>query len=418
MLLELRYQLAEWAGRVPRGWRYAGVALLALLAVLAVARVASGGHQDTAGTAAAATAAQRDAGTPADGAVMLRRDGNAVLGVLRSNDGAVAAALSYTQQRNALLTGGTSSAVAAEVGSKLAPGGHDIGDRPAGIPDRAARQNAEAMLATRQGTLSWFTTPIAYRVRSYSDRRAVVRVYASLLSVGATPEEGAAAITYTLRDVTLTWSGGAWRIRSVKDTPDQPTPAFVAATDSSADAANRPIRDRVIRSTRADGVGLHDWLAAARPMMVGPQGMGSLSGAVRPEDRNVVGALARGMRKANRTRTAGFSWASSTPIAYRASACPGDTEPTVRCYEVLTHSTGYQGRGVALSGLQLAGLAVSTDPNDQGSTKYDLPATEQQKVLGGRLTIPVAGLPDSKTTNAAWQRSIQPLTPTLPASAR
>ena len=78
---------------------------------------------------------------------MLRRDGEAVLGVLRTTDGAAAAAISYVAQRNALLTGGTSAQTAAQVGGALAVGGHDVGADPASIPDRAGAVNTRAMLA-------------------------------------------------------------------------------------------------------------------------------------------------------------------------------------------------------------------------------------------------------------------------------
>jgi hypothetical protein len=353
---------------------------------------------------------------------MLRRDGLAVLGVLQTDDGAAAAALSYIGQRNALQTGGTSSAVAAEVGGKLALGGRDIGKRPASIPDRAADVNATAMLATRQGTLKWLTIPIAYRVRSYKPDRAVVRVFSAALNAWASPDQGSSTLGYSLRDVTLDWSDGAWRIRSVADTSDQPTPALVVATNSSAAAGRMPLKDGVIGSSDTATGGLYTWLQSASTVTVGPRGMGPVAGnAPAGADAAVLAVLASGYAKAvAKPRGGKGTWSAGAPIAYRAIRCPADggAAATTRCYEVLAAVTSVRGRGIALTNLQLAGLAVSTVPGQTGSVKFDMSQERQREVLGDPISIASAGLPDSKTTNAAWRRSAVPLTPTVPAVPR
>ncbi|MGX6446931.1 hypothetical protein ACVU7I_02505 [Patulibacter sp. S7RM1-6] len=422
MLRDLTAGIGEWVRRIPRGWRYAGAAALVLVLALAVFRGGSDEGQN-ATTGAAATAPGRSAGAPApEGAVMLRRDGAAVLGVLRTDDGAAAAALSYTGQRNALQTGGTSSAVAAEVGGKLALGGHDIGKRPASIPDRAAEVNATAMLATRQGTLKWLTLPIAYRVRSYTPDRAVVRVFSAALNAWASPDQGSSTLGYSLRDLTLDWANGAWRIRSVVDTPDQPTPALVATTNSSAAAERMPLQDRVIQTSDAATGGLYAWLQNASTVTVGPQGMGPVAGnAPAGPDAALLAALASGYAKAaaKQEGPAG-TWTAGAPIAYHAIPCPSDAAAaeTTRCYEVLAAATSLRGRGIALTNVQLAGLAVSTVPGQTGSVKFDISEDRQREVLGDPITIASAGLPDSRTTNAAWRRSAVPLAPTVPAVPR
>lgn len=419
MFGELRWAVSDWVRQIPRVWRYAGIATLALLVVVAVAGI-GGGSSSAARKEAVPGAPGRGAGAP-QGAVMLRRDGNAVLGVLRSDDGAAAAALSYLGQRNALQTGGTSSEVAAEVGSKLALGGHDIGKSPASIPDHAADQNAQAMLATRQGTLIWRTLPIAYHVQSYTSSRATVRVYSAALSVYSA-SQGSAAMGFSLRDVSLRWQSGAWRIDRVKDTPDQPTPALIAATNSDQEAAKLPIRDRLLSTRGGDASGLYQWLNGAAPIVAGPAGMGPVAGnQPTPQDQNFVAELQRGYTQAAQASAdpSHTTWTAGTPVAYRPALCPQtEQDDNVRCYELLLAATQVQGRGIALMSLSLDGIAVSTTSGAQGSVRFDLPQQRQQAVLNGVVNVASAGLPDSRTTNQAWRRSILPLTAAVPGGAR
>lgn len=419
MFGELWWAVSDWVRRIPRGWRYAGIAILVALLVIAVAGI--GGGSSATGEAAVSATATRGAGAPPQGAVMLRRDGNAVLGVMHSDDGAAAAALSYTGQRNALQTGGTSSAVAAEVGAKLALGGHDIGKNPASIPDHAADQNAQAMLATRQGTLIWRTLPIAYRVQSYTSSRATVRVYSAALSVYSATQ-GSAAMGFSLRDMKLRWQGGAWRIDRVTDTPDQPTPALIASTNSNAQASRLPIRDRLLAAEGRDASGLYRWLNGAAPIVAGPTGMGPVAGnRPTPADENFVAELQRGYAESARATAdrTGQTWSAGTPIAYRPIACPTSVQDDeTRCYELLLAATQVRGRGIALTALSLDGIAVSAKAGAQGSVRFDLTEQRQQDVLGGVVNVASAGLPDRRTTNQAWRRSILPLTPAIPGGAR
>ena len=210
MLGELFEQVVDWVRLVPRWARWGAVGLVAVVA--AAGRGARHGWR---------WARRGDRGPSARGAVpigavMLRRDGEAVLGVLRTTDGAAAAAISYVAQRNALLTGGTSARTAAQVGGALAVGGRDVGADPASIPDRAGAVNTRAMLATRAGQLVWWTIPFGYRLRSYRAARAVVRVFFALLDASALPGDGPAALTMNLQDVVLVWRSGAWRLWDVR----------------------------------------------------------------------------------------------------------------------------------------------------------------------------------------------------------
>lgn len=420
MFGEIWWAVSDWVRRIPRPWRYAGAAALVLLLVLAVAGVVGGGDSSPRKAEVAGTASRSDTG--AVGATMLRRDGYAVLGVLHSDDGAAAAALSYMGQRNALQTGGTSAAVAAEVGSKIAVGGHDVGKRPASIPDQAADVNAQAMLATRQGTLIWRTVPIAYRVRSYTSSRASVRVFSAALNVYS-PGQGATAMGFSLRDMTLSWMKGAWRIRSVDEVKDQPTPALVAAVDTSRQVRDLPIKDRILSSTDGSATGLFAWLNASTPVIAGPGGMGPVQGnQPAGEDARFVAELQRGYTDAAQRDTtedgAASAWTASAPIAYERVQCPRSVKRDSRCYELLSMTTTVQGRGVALTSLSLAGISVSTDPSVQGSFPFDVTKDHQRDVLGAPVNIASAGLPDARTTNAAWRRSALPLRPTIPGGPR
>jgi hypothetical protein len=420
MLRELTAVTGDWLRTVPRGWRIALGGALLLVAVLAAARVVRGGDRPARPPGAAA---DRRAGTTApQGAVMLRQDGAAVIGVLHTNDGAAAAALSYSVQRDRLLTGATSSAVAAEVGSRLAVAGHDIGDRPASIPDRAADRNAEAMLAARQGTTGSLTIPIAHRVRAYRGTRAVVRVFSALLNVGVDPARGPGAVGFATRDMTLSWSAGAWRIRSVVDTPDQPTPTIVVATNSRRDAATLPTRDRVLHADTSDSAGLFAWLRDASTIQVGPSGMGPTAGSTSPTtDRNLADALAGGFRRRARARSANLDspgWSASTPVAAATTACPTSVGDGLRCFEVLVAGTTLAERGIAIFNLQLAGLAVLAQPGRPGSVAFDVNDEVQRRVLGGTIRIASTGLPESRTTGAAWRRTTASLSAAIPASGR
>jgi hypothetical protein len=362
------------------------------------------------------------AGASQRGERLLERSGAAILGVARSRNGATAAALSYSVQRDRVLTGVTSSAVAAEIGSKLAVPGRDVGNRPAAIPDRAAARNPEAMLAGRRGTIAWLTTPIAYRVRSFRPGRSVVRIFASILNVAGDPGRGPGAITYVLRDITLTWADRSWRIRSVADVDDQPLPGVLVATDSDRNAGGRPPRDRVIPTRQSDSSGLFGWLRDADRLAVGPLGMGPVADAAAgpdARDKNLRDALAEGFaRSSARDTTTPRTWSAATPMASRPTNCPKSSSTDIRCYEVLVSGTSFRERRVAIANLRLVGLAVSTRPDRRGSVAFDLPAGAQERVLGGSVRITSTGLPAARTDGAAWQRSVLPLSPTSPATGR
>ncbi|MDO9353021.1 MAG: hypothetical protein Q7T55_04970, partial [Solirubrobacteraceae bacterium] len=386
MRRELTAVARDWLRSIPRGWRIAvGVALL-LVAVTAVLRGVRGAPEAT-DRATGGIEGRAATGPTANGAAMLRRDGAAVLGVLRTNDGAAAAALSYTAQRDRLLTGATSSSVSAEVGSEIAVAGRDIGDRPAAIPDRAAQRNPEGMLAARQGTVGWLTVPIAYRVREYSDRRAVVRVFSSILNVGADSSRGPGAIGFATRDMTLVWNDTRWRLRSVVDTADQPTPAIVVSTNSRRDAARLPTGERVLRADTRDSTGLFDWLREADPITVGPPGMGPIAGSTgRPLDSNLLAAVSAGFgRRAANAAASGPTpdgWSASSPIAAKPTACSTSVPEGLRCFELLVAGTSFRKHGIAITNLQLAGLAVASEAGRTGSVAFDLPDDLQRRVLG------------------------------------
>ena len=260
---------------------------------MGLALAALRGHDGGAGHGDAA--APRPRGAVAAGAVMLRRDGEAVLGVLRTTDGAAAAAISYVGQRNALLTGGTSAQTAAQVGGALAVGGRDVGADPASIPHRAAAVNTRAMLQTRAGQLVWWTIPLGYRVRSYTPARTIVRVFFGLLDASALPADGPAALTMNLQDVVLVWRSGAWRLWAVRPARDQPTVVAAFGLSARRELRSAPVPDRLIATRERTGVPLYSFLNLASPVLVGPAGMGPIAadaGAPGPDREPIVAGLA------------------------------------------------------------------------------------------------------------------------------
>jgi hypothetical protein len=421
VLREVYEQAVDWVRLAPRWARWGAVGLVALVAALAVARgIGAGGHADL--TAAPALRRARAAA----GAVMLRRDGEAVLGVLRTTDGAAGAAISYVAQRNALLTGGTSAQTAAQVGGALAVGGRDVGADPASIPDRAGAVNTRAMLATRAGQLVWWTIPFGYRLRSFSGARAVVRVFFGLLDASAIAGDGPAALTLNLQDVVLVWRSGAWRLWDVRQAPDQPTVVAAFGLSARREVRSAPVPRRVIRTRERTGIALCSFLNLATPVLIGPAGMGPVAGgvAVDPDHRAVIGALAaslalvvrrEGMTRGGRLTARGLWWMASVPVAYRRTSCP--PEARGRCYVVLFASVTTAG-APALGLLTVAGLVVTGNGADARADGFDVPRAVEQQLLGGQVQVAGAADDQRRMGDAAWARSIRPLVPTMVAQPR
>jgi hypothetical protein len=419
VLRELFEQVVDWVRLAPRWARWGAVGRVAVVAVLAAVRGVGGGRADM-------TAAQAHGAVPM-GAVMLRRDGGTVLGVLRTTDGAAAAAISYVGQRNALLTGGTSAGTAAEVGGALAVGGRDVGADPASIPDRAGALNTRAMLETRAGQLTWWTIPFAYRLRSYGASRAVVRVFFGLLDAGALAGEGPAVLTMNLQDVVLVWRSGAWRLWDVRQAGDQPTVAVAFGLSARWEVRSAPIPQRLIRTRERSGVALFSFLTEAIPVPMGPPGMGPIAadaGALDPDRRAIIRGLAtslalavrrEAMTRGGRLTARGLWWMASVPVAYRRTSCPSGVHG--RCYVVLFASVTTAG-APALALFTVAGLVVSGHGAGAHAGGFDVPAAVEDRLLGGQ--VQVAGMADDQRRmgGAAWSRSIRPLVPTMVAQPR
>ena len=420
MLRELFEQMLDWVRLAPRWARWGAVGLVAVVAVLAAVRGNGGSDRGE------ATAARGRSAVPM-GAVMLRRDGEAVLGVLRTTDGAAAAAISYVAQRNALLTGGTSARTAAQVGGALAVGGHDVGADPASIPDRAGAVNTRAMLATRAGQLTWWTIPFGYRLRSYRAARAVVRVFFALLDASALPGDGPAALTLNLQDVVLVWRSGAWRLWNVRQAPDQPTVAAAFGLSARREVRSAPVPQRVIRTRERTGEPLFSFLNQATPVLIGPPGMGPIAAdtdARDPDHRAIITGLAaslalavgrEGMTRGGRLTARGLWWMASVPIAYRRTGCPSEVRG--RCYVVLFASVTTSG-APALALFTVTGLVVTGNGAAAHAGGFDVPEAVEQQLLGGQ--VQVAGMADDQRRmgGAAWSRSIGPLIPTTVAQPR
>ena len=417
-----------WVGAVPKPLRLAGAAVLVLAVLVAAARVASGGGADPAPGASAPTTPATPGGLAAgEGATLLRRDGSAVLGVQQSTDGAAAAAVSYVQQRNILLTGGTTAQESAEIGSKIAIGGRDVGRSPASIPDRVAEtsdQSAEALLKTRVGQMSWWTVPLGYRVRSYKDDRATVRVFASTLSAQSDVAAGPGTIGFALQDVQLRWKDGSWRIFYVVDAPDQPTPVVALVGDSRSELAGRPAKERLMAPVEDSSAPLHRWLRGATPALGGPQGMGPVQGGQRLDDDQalvaqdaVTGMASIARRYGTVEGRATNGWRGAAPVAVREVGCPEGAQDA-RCFAELLISTGTERDEIATVELTVAGLIVGDVRGQRRAVKLDLTREQQQEALGGSFRIVKTEDDTERTDLAAWKRSIYPLKPALPAVPR
>lgn len=410
MWRSLRDSLRDVIGVVPRSVRWTAGGLLLVVVVLMLLR---GGGQE-AEVPVAAGAPQRPGG-----AVMLRRDGGAVVGVLRTTDGAAAAALSYVGQRNALLTGGTTAAEAVDVASALAVGGRDVGEDPASIPDRAGATNLQAQLRTRAGQMVWWTIPFGFRTRSWSSSRAVVRVYAGLLSAGAQLSDGPAALSLTLQDVELRWRAGAWRIWDVRETRDQPTAITAVGLSTRPEVLGGEFRDRIVPAKDQTGQALYAFLRDARPVLSGPVGMGrpAGAGALDGDAARITEVLGRVVQRGvQRERMsdggAPGRWAATVPVAFKAVRCDSDEE--ARCYVVLLAGVGQQ-EGPAVASFTVGRIVFASD----GSGQLVAPSAQlEQEVLGGTVTVTSSVEDDARISGAAWNRSIVGLRPTVPALAR
>lgn len=423
MRSSLMESIRAWLGVLPKPARIALIALAVLLVALAGFRITAGGPGPTARPRTTSPAGGTS--LPGEGAVLLRRDGGAVLGVLRSTDGAAAAALSYVRQRNALLTGGTTARQAAAVGSKIALGGRDVGQDPASIPDRVAATAGSGMLLTRSGQLAWWTIPVGYRVRSYTEGRATVRVFSALLSVQGDPAAGPGALAFSLLDVGLAWREGAWRIRSVEATRDQPSPVLVFAVDSRSAVRDLPVRERIISSTAPSSTGLFAFLQDARPIVLGPLGMGPVAGspALGEDAAAIVRDTAAGSVKlARRTKTLNggrrSGWRATIALAYRPVACPTSTGDATRCFSALLVATGTERGEIATVQLGLAGYALNGHGTELTVGKLEIPLREQQRILGGQVTLTRSEKNAARTGLAAWRRSVVGLRPVVPAVPR
>jgi len=419
----------SWLGAVPRPVRLAGAAVLVLVVVVAAIRMAGSTDRDTPGAAAtrAPAAASGPAASVGEGATLLRRDGSAVLGIQRSTDGAAAAAVSYVGQRNILLTGGTTAQESAEIGSKLAIGGRDIGRSPASIPDRVAEtseQSAEALLKTRAGQMSWWTVPLGYRVRSYKDSRATVRVFASTVSAQSDVAAGPATLGFALQDVALRWKDGAWRIHDVVDAPDQPTPVVSLVVDTREELAGRPVRERLIAPQEESSAPLHRWLRGATPLVAGPQGMGPIQDGQRLEGDQALVARDAVVGMSNLAREQGTvegrargSWRAMVPVAMREIGCPDGTGDA-RCFAELLLGVGTEDDQIATVDLSVVGLIVGDVQGQRRVLRLDITREQQQEALGGAFRIVKTEDDPKRTDLAAWKQSVAPLKPALPAVPR
>ncbi len=421
MLGELFERVVDWVRLVPRWARWGAVALVAVGVALAALR----GHGAVAVHGDAAARGPR--GAVAAGAVMLRRDGEAVLGVLRTSDGAAAAAISYVGQRNALLTGGTSARTAAQVGGALAVGGRDVGADPASIPQRAGAVNTRAMLLTRARQLMWWTIPFGYRVRSWTAGRAVVRVFFGLLDASALAADGPAALTMNLQDVVLVWRSGAWRLWAVRPARDQPTVVAAFGLSARRELRSAPVPERLIATRERTGVALFSFLNLASPVLVGPAGMGPVAadaGAPDADREAIVAGLAaslavgvrrEGMTGGGRMTGRGLVWIASVPVGYRPVACPGGVHG--RCYVVLFASVTTSATP-ALAVFTLAGLVVGGERGAARAGGFDVPAAVERQLLGGQVQVAAVLDDERRVGGAAWARSIRPLRPALVAEPR
>lgn len=418
-----------WLGAVPRPVRFGSAAVLVLVVLVAAVRLATGGGDEPERRAAAptTTAAGGPTAAPGEGATLLRRDGSAVLGVQKSTDGAAAAAISYVGQRNVLLTGGTTAQESAEIGSKIAIGGRDIGKSPASIPDRVAKtsdESAEALLKTRAGQMTWWTVPLGYRVRSYKDDRATVRVFASTMSAQSDVAAGPGTLGFALQDVQLRWQDGAWRIHDVVDAPDQPTPVVALVADTRSELAGRPIRERLIASQENSSAPLHRWLRGATPFLTGPQGMGPVNGGRSLDSDQALVARDAALGLSNTARKQGTidgrarnGWRTVAMVAMREISCPegaGDS----RCFAELFLGTGTNDDQIATTELSVGGVIVGDVRGQRRVLRLDITREQQQEALGGAFRIVKTEDDKDRTDLAAWKRSIYPLKPALPAVPR
>lgn len=418
-----------WLGAVPRPVRLGGAAVLVLVVLVAALRMATGSGDEPELRAAnpTSTTGGGQSTSPGEGATLLRREGSAVLGIQQSTDGAAAAAISYVGQRNLLLTGGTTAQESAEIGSKLAIGGRDIGKSPASIPDRVAATSdasAEALLKTRAGQMTWWTVPLGYRIRSYKDDRATVRVFASTLSAQSDVGAGPGTLGFALQDVQLRWRDGAWRIHDVDDAPDQPTPALVAAADSRTELASRPSKERLLRPQEDSSAPLHRWLRGATPLLSGPQGLGPVAGGQRLDDDQALVARDAVLGLTNNARRNGIldgraerGWRTGMPAAMREIACP-EGAGNSRCFAELLLGLGTQNDEIATAELTVVGVIVGDQDGQRRALRLDISREQQQEALGGAFRIVKTEDDPKRTDLAAWKRSIYPLKPALPAVPR
>lgn len=422
--------LRSWLGVVPKPVRLAGAAVLVLIVIVAAVRMATGSGDDTQDAAAAPAATTAADARPTDageGATLLGRDGSAVLGVQKSTDGAAAAAISYVQQRNILLTGGTTSQESAEIGSKIAIGGRDIGKSPASIPDRVAEtsnESAEALLKTRAGQMTWWTVPLGYRVRSYKSDLATVRVFASMMSAQSDVAAGPGTLGFALQDVQLRWQDNAWRIQDVVDAPDQPTPVVALVADSRAELADRPIKERLIAPQENSSAPLHRWLRGATPFLTGPQGMGPVNGGQRLDDDQALVARDAALGLSNTARKQGTldgrarnGWRTVAMVAMREIQCP-EGAGEARCFAELFLGTGTNDDQIATTELSVGGVIVGDVRGQRRVLRLDITREQQQEALGGAFRIVKTEDDKDRTDLAAWKRSVYPLKPALPAVPR
>lgn len=418
-----------WLGAVPRPVRLGGAAVVVLIVVVAAVRMATGGGDKPGprATPSTVTTAGGRGPSPGEGATLLRRDGSAILGTQLSTDGAAAAAISYVGQRNLLLTGGTTAQESAEIGSKLAVGGRDIGKSPASIPDRVAEtseQSAAALLKTRAGQMTWWTVPLGYRIRTYKDGRATVRVFAATLSAQSDVAAGPGTLGFALQDVQLRWKDGAWRIHDVVDAPDQPTPVLAAAVDSRTELASRPSKERLLRPQEDSSAPLHRWLRGATPLLAGPQGLGPVAGGLRLDDDQALVARDAVVGLTNNARRGGIldgratrGWRTGTPVAMREITCP-EGAGTSRCFAELLLGLGTQNDEIATAELTVVGVIVGDQDGRRRALRLDISREQQQEALGGSFRIVKTEDDPKRTDLAAWKRSVYPLKPALPAVPR
>jgi hypothetical protein len=212
------------------GWRRVLVLVVAATVIMAAGAVLAGlGDTPPQGTRRPATTppaaerastagsrAEREAAPPSTGPGPFEVSGGVGVGFRHDEAGAVAAALSYATAPQSWLYL-SDEAVADSVAAIVAPDAREeiVGDV---VEEVGLLRDG---LAGSSGTVWYVVSPLASRVESYDDDRAVVRVWTvRVLSADgvAVPQSGWQTLTFH-----LVWLDDDWKIAAMEET-DGPTP--------------------------------------------------------------------------------------------------------------------------------------------------------------------------------------------------